>query len=104
MVGRSTRWHRTDPQRSLLILKAWMLCRARAHPGWIESNMARQRLFTEEADVLLDALKRLQPQADGVLGNAVASRVMRVFVSDIVTNIWAELVSRTLLNISSAIM
>ena len=64
-----------------------MLCRARAHPGWIESNMARQRLFTEEADVLLADLKSLQPQDDGVLGNVVASHMMRVFVPSIVANI-----------------
>ena len=60
-----------------------MLCRARAHPGWIESDMARQRLFTEEADVLLADLKRLQPQADGLLGDDRASHLMRVFVPDL---------------------
>jgi hypothetical protein len=78
---------RADPVRSLLVLKAWMLCRARIHPGWIESNGARQRLFTEEADLVLAQVKRLQPQADGLLGNAFASEMMRLFVPDIVANI-----------------
>ena len=63
---------RADPVRSLLVLKAWMLGRARIHPGWIESNGARQRLFAEEADLVLAQVKRLQPQADGLLGDAWA--------------------------------
>ena len=69
---------REKPRCSLLILKAWVICRARAHPGWIESNEARQRLFAEEADVLFHAVKRLQPQAEGLLANARASHFMRV--------------------------
>ena len=78
---------RADPIRSLLILKAWMICRARIHPGWIESNSARQRLFREEADLVLAEVKRFQPQADGLLGDAVASKMMRAFVPDIVAKI-----------------
>ena len=72
------RWLVEPPRCSLLILKAWVICRARAHPGWIESNEARQRRFTEEADVLFHAVKRLQPQAEGLLANARASHFMRV--------------------------
>ena len=78
---------REDLVRSLLLLKAWMLSRARVVPGWIESTGARQRLFAEEADAVLAGVKRLQPQADGVLGNAVASNMMQVFVPDLVGRI-----------------
>ena len=78
---------REDPVRSLLLLKAWMLSRARVVPGWIEITGARQRLFAEEADAVLTGVKRLQPQSDGVLGNAVASNMMQVFVPDLVDRI-----------------
>ena len=66
-----------------------MLWRARLHPLWIESDGdgSRQRLFREEADLLLAAVKRLQPQKDGLLGNDLASRWMRVWVPDIVAKI-----------------
>ena len=80
---------RATPVRTLLFLKAWMLWRARIHPRWIESDGegSRQRLFREEADLLLAAVKRLQPQKDGLLGNDFASRWMRVWVPDIVAKI-----------------
>ena len=35
---------------STLLLKSWMLWRARMTPGWIERDGARVRLFREEAD------------------------------------------------------
>ena len=80
---------RATPVRSLLYLKAWMLWRARIHPGWIQSDGdgSRQRLFTEEADLLLAEVTRLQPQEDGLLGNVFASKWMREWVPDIVANI-----------------
>ena len=64
-----------------------MLWRARKTPGWIESTGTRQRLFTEEVDLVFAQVKRLQPQADGLLGNRLASKRMREFVRDIVANI-----------------
>ena len=75
---------RADPVRTLLLLKAWMLWRARQIPGWIESCSARQRLFTEEADLVLAQVKRMQPQNDRLLGNTLASKMMRDWVPDIV--------------------
>ena len=54
---------------------------------WIESQDCRRRLFREEADQLLAALKHLQPQDDGMLGDDVASGMMRCFVPDIVANL-----------------
>ena len=75
---------RADPVRSMLVLKAWMIWRARIILGWIESNDTRQRLFTEEADLVLAQLKRLQPQTDGLLGSRLGSQLMREFVPDIV--------------------
>ena len=64
-----------------------MLRRARINPGWIESDVSRQRLFTEEADLVLAEVKRLQPQEDGLLGNALASKLMRECVPDRVAKI-----------------
>ena len=82
--------NRDDPVRSLLILKAWMLGRARNIPGWIGSDVNRQHLFTEEADLLLAGIKRLQPQKDRLLGNRVASKLMRECVPDIVAKIFSH--------------
>ena len=68
----------------MLVLKAWMIWRARIIPGWIERDDYRQRLFTEEADLVLAQLKRLQPQTDGLLGHPLGSRMMRDFAPDVV--------------------
>ena len=78
---------RADPVRTMLLLKAWMLWRARQMRGWIESDDARQRLFTEEAGLVLAELKRLQPQSDGLLGHFEASNMLRRWVPDIVAKV-----------------
>jgi hypothetical protein len=78
---------RDYPVRTMLLLKTWMLWRARQIPGWIESDDARQRLFTEEADLVFAEIKRLQPQEDRLLGNYEASKMLRGFVPDILAKL-----------------
>ena len=75
------------PTRSLIVLKAWMLWRARQHPAWLGNSGSRQRLFLEEADQLRLELKRLQPQSDGLLGNAAGSSLLRQWVPDLVAEL-----------------
>ena len=72
---------------STLLLKAWMLWRARMTPGWIESDGARVRLFREEADASVLAVKRTQPKKDGLLGNSVATRMLVDWVPDLVARV-----------------
>ena len=67
-----------------MLLRAWMLWRARCVPGWVDGTKARRRLFDEEAERLYDDIRRLQPQTDGLLGNVVASSWCREWVPDIV--------------------
>ena len=72
-----------------MLLKAWMLWRARRTPGWIERDDARVRLFREEANGIVLALKRMQPKNDGLSGNSMATRMLVEWVPDLV-----ELVAR----------
>ena len=60
-----------------------MLWRARVVAGWIEKDRSRVRLFLEEADRLREDVRRMQPQCDGLLGNAVASALFREWVPDL---------------------
>ena len=53
-----------DPLRSTILARAWMVWRVRQHPEWLTSDCHRQRLFTEEADLLVADVKRMQPQKD----------------------------------------
>ena len=78
---------REFPVRTMVLLKTWMLWRARQIPGWIEREDARQRLFTEEADLVFAEIKRLQPQEDGLLGNFEASEMLLSFVPDILAKL-----------------
>jgi hypothetical protein len=81
LIGES----REHPTRSLLLLKAWMLWRARGAPGWVEGSASRQRLFREEEDQLYLEIKSLQPQTDGLLGNPSASKLLREWAPQVVT-------------------
>ncbi len=76
---------RKDPTRTLLLLKAWMLYRARGVPGWVEGSGSRQRLFAMEEEQLCDGIRRLRPQEDGLLGNPVASKLLREWTPDVVS-------------------
>ena len=78
---------RENVTRCPLLLKAWMLWRARMTPGWIESDGARMRLCREEADAIVLAVKSMQPTNDGLLGNAVATRMLCDWVPDLVARV-----------------
>ena len=75
---------REEAMRSMLLLRAWMLWRAKGVAGWIEKDCSRQRLFAEEEEKLYTDIQRMQPQADGLLGNALASATLRDWVPDLV--------------------
>ena len=75
------------PTKAVLCLKAWMLWRAHSVAGWVASVPARQRLFAETEHELYLAVQRLQPQADGLLGNELASRMLVGWAPGVVTRL-----------------
>ena len=81
---------RDNPRRTTLLLKAWMIWRCRNVTGWIDATPARKRLFDEEVDQLFRDLCRLQPQSDGVLGNASATSFLKKWMPDLVDKLQAE--------------
>jgi len=72
-----------DRTRAILLVKAWMLWRVRNVAGWVESSEGRKRLFTEEAEQLRQDLQRFQPQRDGLMGHAAATKWFREWAPDI---------------------
>ena len=78
---------RESPTKSMLCLKAWMLWRAHSVAGWVDRVPARQRLFAETEHELYLAVRRLQPQADGLLGNELASRMLVGWAPGVVTRL-----------------
>ena len=72
-----------DPVRSVMVLRAWMLWRARSVPGWVDAKPERARLFREEAEHLLRDVINLQPQDDGLMGHPHASQWLRDHVPDV---------------------
>ena len=78
---------RESPTKSMLCLKAWMLWRAHSVAGWVDRVPARQRLFAETEQELYLAVQRLQPQADGLLGNELASRMLVGWAPGVVTRL-----------------
>ena len=78
---------RDSPTKSMLCLKAWMLWRAHSVAGWVDRVPARQRLFAETEHELYLAVQRLQPQADGLLGNELASRMLVGWAPGVVTRL-----------------
>ena len=71
----------------MICLKAWMIWRTRNVPGWLGSCAARKRAFEEMAVMLYIALRGLQPQSDGVLGNETATDYLKTWVPDIVAKL-----------------
>ena len=72
-----------DRTKSQLLLRAWMLWRVRYIPGWVENDKARHRLFIEETEALYDSIRRLQPQAHGLMGHPAASTMLHDWVPDV---------------------
>ena len=71
------------PSRTPLLLKAWMLWRVRKHPDWLKYSESHNRLFAEEADQLVLEVRRIQPQSDGLMGNAAGSDMFRTWAPDV---------------------
>ena len=64
-----------------------MLWRARGAEGWLDGSAIRRRLFEEEADRLYADIRRIQPQADNLLGNPDASQLLLDWAPDIVARL-----------------
>ena len=62
---------RDAPVRSLLVLRAWTVWRAR-HNGWADAVSFRRQLIDEEERLLFRDVAALQ-EADGLLGNEYAN-------------------------------
>ena len=73
---------RADPQRSWCLLSAWMVWRAR-HAGWDANAGWQQRAINDEADRLEAMIRRLQPQADRLLGDVAATEQLIKWAPDI---------------------
>ena len=78
---------RNEPTKSMIYLKAWMIWRARNAPGWLGRCAAHERAFEEMADMLYIALRALQPQSDGLLGNDYATRWLKEWAPDVVAKL-----------------
>eukprot|EP00959_Pyramimonas_sp_CCMP1952_P055736 1164761-Pyramimonas_sp.AAC.1 len=63
---------RANPTETRMLLRAWMAWRARQH-GWVDYDPGRGRLFADEAARLEQDVSRMQPQSDGIFGNAAAT-------------------------------
>ena len=76
-----------DRTKVYLLLRAWMLWRVRSVAGWLEVSDARKRIFAEEAEELVQGLRHIQPQSDGLMGHRVASASLREFTPDIAARV-----------------
>lgn len=77
---------RDDSTRSMLLLRAWMLWRARWN-GWSSGDVGRMRQFQEDAAILEHDVRRLQPTVGGLLGDARADDLFRSWVPDVVAKL-----------------
>ena len=65
--------------RTQILLRAWMMWRARAH-GFADRTSGRKRVFEDESDKLIRDIRKLQPQKDGLLGDASAAILLQGWV------------------------
>ena len=68
--------------RTQLLLRAWMVWRARLH-GFADLNPGRKRMFDDESDKIIRDIRKLQPQTDGLLGDATAAVLLSDWVPDV---------------------
>ena len=59
-----------------------MVWRARAN-GFAASAIGRKRVFDDESDKTTRDIRKLQPQKDGLLGNARAAIFLQEWVPDV---------------------
>ena len=71
-----------NPTRTLFVLRAWMLWRARRH-HWSSGSTSRQRFFAAEAARLQKDILKIQPQADRCLGNKKATAMLQTWAPDV---------------------
>ena len=72
-----------SPVRSRLLLHAWMLWRAQGN-AWHNAEAGRARQFKEDADSLEHAIRKLQPQVGGLLGNDRADQLLSYWQPELV--------------------
>ena len=72
-----------SPVRSRLLLHAWMLWRAQWN-AWHNAEAGRARQFKEDADSLEHAIRKLQPQVGGLLGNDRADQLLSFWQPELV--------------------
>ena len=76
---------RSEPTRSLLVLRAWALWRADAE-GWAVAERGRKRYFQEQGLLLERDVRALGAQ-DCLLGHPLANAMLRSWVPGIVTKL-----------------
>ena len=76
-----------DPVRSLLVLRAWALWRARKD-GWADARACRARHFAEQETLLLRDVQKLGAPCR-LLGHAKANAVLREIAPDLVVRMRA---------------
>ena len=82
---------RSDPVRSLLVLRGWSLWRARVD-GWANGRACRRRHFDEQQACLERDVQRLQCNLQapcGLLGNVAANAAFMQVVPEVVARIQA---------------
>ena len=79
---------RAEPVRSILILRAWAVWRARLD-GWADERECRKTHFDEQ-EVLLERDVRALGAPDRLLGNAEANALLRSFLPDLVVKLQAS--------------
>ncbi len=79
---------RAEPVRSLLILRAWAVWRARVS-GWADERECRKTHFDEQ-EVLLERDVRALGAPDRLLGNVKANALLQSFLPDLVVKLQAS--------------
>ena len=70
------------PVTTLLLLRAWMLWRAR-RDGWATERASRGRQFAEDELALKHDILKLQPQKGGALGSPKADALLHIWAPNV---------------------
>lgn len=73
---------RQEPTRSLLVLRAWALWRAR-QGGWAQAQRGRARYFREQEDLIVREVQALGAPGQ-LLGNSKADALLRAWAPEVV--------------------
>ena len=77
---------RDNPARTRVLLRAWMLWRARWY-GWVKGDRGRARQFQEEEILLERGIRELPSPRAGILGDTKADALLRSWVPDLVATL-----------------